>query len=156
MIIEILGDLYGARDLYTAGLVHDLGRLGLLLTVGPNYEKWTSAEFSSIEEANELEQARFGMNHCEAGSLVGHKWGFPVVLRSCMIAHHGHESGPPDDPLFLVQMACRMADQMGFPEVHLREEPPPLRLPDTVLKCEALSADRLEERIHSQIEAIGG
>jgi HD-like signal output (HDOD) protein len=155
VIAEILGDLYGERELYTAGLTHDLGRLGLLLTVGPSYEKWVSAEMTSIEEANQLEQARFGMNHCEAGSLVGHKWAFPVLLRSCMIAHHGHETGPPGDALFLVQLACRLADSMGFPEICFPEPPPPPDLPKKARQCAELSGERMHDRITAQIEVIG-
>jgi HD-like signal output (HDOD) protein len=154
-IAEILGDLYRVRDLYTAGLVHDLGRLGLLLTVGPRYEEWSSAELSNIEEANHLEQLQFGMNHCEAGSLVGHKWGFPVVLRSCMIAHHGFERGRSSDPLFLVQLACRMADAIGFPEVHFRESQPFPELPAKVRECKGLAVEQIQARIMAQIETVG-
>lgn len=155
LIAETLGSLYGTPDLYTAGLVHDLGRLGLLLTVGTNYDKWISADFASMGESNELEQARFGMNHCEAGSLVGHKWGFPVMLRSCMIGHHESEQGRPGDPLTLVQLACRMADSMGFPEIHLQEPGPPPELPEKARKCKELSTERICGRITAQIEAIG-
>ena len=155
VIAEALGDLYGTPDLYTAGLVHDLGRLGLLLTVGPKYENWVSSEMPSIEEANLLEHARFGMNHCDAGALVGHKWGFPVLLRSCMIAHHGLEPGPPKDPLRLVQLACRMAASMGFTEVHFHEEQPFPDLPEKILHAKELSPERIRGRITSQIEVIG-
>ena len=153
-ISEVMGDLYGARDLYTAGLVHDLGRLGLLLTVGPNYENWVSAEVPNIDEANRLERDRFGMNHCEAGALVGHKWGFPVVLRSCMIAHHELGSGPPRDPLFLVQLACRMAASIGYPEVHQDPAPFP-ELPAKARECKQLSPERIREKISVQIDVIG-
>jgi HD-like signal output (HDOD) protein len=155
IIAEILGKLYGEQELYTAGLTHDLGRLGLLLTVGPDYEQSITAEFSSIEEANQLEQLHFGMNHCEAGALVGHKWSFPVLLRSCMIAHHGHETGPEGDALLLVQWACRLADSMGFPEIHYLEPPPPPDLPEKMRNCAELSAEQVRERITAQIEVIG-
>jgi len=155
VISEALGDLYKVRDLYTAGLVHDLGRLGLLLTVGPTYETLISAPFSSIEEANDLERSRFGMNHCEAGSLVGHKWAFPVVLRSCMIGHHAGEPAPPNDPLTLVSMACQLADAAGFPEIDLQGELPALELPQKVAACPALDLERLRAQITAQIETIG-
>jgi HD-like signal output (HDOD) protein len=155
VIAETLGELYDVKDLYTAGLVHDLGRLGLVLTVGPNYEKWITPEFPNIEEANQMEQARFGMTHCEAGSLVGHKWGFPVVLRTCMLGHHGHESAPPNDPLLLVQLACRLADSLGFPEIHFQEEPAAPDLPQKVLNSGKMQPERLRQSIASQIEIIG-
>ena len=153
-IAEVLGALYRASDLYTAGLTHDLGRLGLLLTVGQNYERWVSTEVPSIQEANLLERARFGMNHCEAGSLVGHKWGFPVLLRSCMIAHHSPEDGPPGDPLGLVQLACRMAACIGYPEVHQQPEEFP-ELPEKARNCEDLAPERIRELVDKRIDIVG-
>ena len=156
VIAEALGDLYDVRDLYTAGLVHDLGRLGLVLTVGSNYEKWITPEFATVAEANQMEQARFGMTHCEAGSLVGHKWGFPVVLRTCMLGHHGQENAvPPNDPLLLVQLACRLADSLGFPEIHYQEEPVAPELPQKVRTAAAMQPDRLRQSIATQIDVIG-
>lgn len=156
VIVEVLGDLYKAKDLYTAGLVHDLGRLGLLLTVGPKYEEWASGELPNVEEANQLERARFGMNHCEAGSLVGHKWGYPVLLRCCMIGHHRLESGPPRDPLLLVQWACRIASAIGYPEVHSPQPEPFPELPDKARHCKELAPERICGRIDAQIAIIGG
>lgn len=153
-IAEVLGGIYGAQELYTAGLVHDLGRLGLLLTVGPNYEKWVSVDMAGIEEANAVERARFGMTHCEAGALVGHKWAFPTVLRTCMIGHHEQEP-PSKDPLSLVQLACRMAEALGFPEIHYAEPPTMPALPEQVQRSSALAPDRIIERINAQIDTIG-
>ena len=155
IISETLGNLYGVEDLYTAGLMHDLGRLGLLLTVGQTYEEWVSQKVTNMEAANQSERARFGMNHCEAGSLVGHKWGFPVVLRSCMIAHHGWEAGPTKDPLFLVQLACRIADSIDFPEVHFEGPQAVLDLPGAVRTCSDLSAERVRARVQEQMQIIG-
>jgi hypothetical protein len=95
------------------------------------------------------------MNHCEAGALVGHKWGFPMLLRTCMIAHHGSEVAPSGDPLVLVQLACRMADGLGFPEVHFGEPRPMPALPARAREYEPLKAARREERIRTQIDLIG-
>jgi HD-like signal output (HDOD) protein len=155
VIADILGGLYRVRDLYTNGLTHDLGRLGLLLTVGADYEREISVDFDSVAEANDLERDRFGMNHCEAGALVGHKWAFPAMLRSCMIAHHDDAPGRPADPLVLVSLACRLADSLGYPEIHLREPAAPPELPQKVRDCPLLAAERIHERIAAQIEVLG-
>jgi HD-like signal output (HDOD) protein len=153
-ISEILGNTYRVRDLYTAGLVHDLGRLGLLLTVGQDYEKWAQETVPDIEESNQSERVSFGMNHCEAGALVGHQWRFPVMLRSCMVGHHEPVSGPPNDPVSLVQLACRMATSLGYPEVY--QEPGPFpELPDKARACAELSPERLEAKVKAQIETVG-
>jgi HD-like signal output (HDOD) protein len=152
-VAEILGKLYRLPDLYTAGLVHDLGRLGLLLTIGQTYEKWVSTEVPSIEESNQLEQARFGMNHCEAASHVAEKWGFPAVLQKCMIGHHDPDIGPPGDPVPLVQLSCRIAAAIGFPEVYQESAPFP-ELADKARACEELAVERIRKRVDAQMETI--
>ena len=153
-IAEILGNQYRLPDLYTAGLVHDLGRLGLLLTLGQDYEKWISDEVPDVDESNRQERARFGMTHCEAASHVAEKWGFPAMLEKCMIRHHDPEIGPPQAAVPLVQLACRIAAAIGFPEVH-QELPPYPELPEKVRACDHLLVDRLRRRVDAQINAFG-
>ena len=154
-IAEILGKLYRLPDLYTAGLVHDLGRLGLLLSVGPTYEKWVSTEVPNIEESIQLERARFGLSHCEAALVVCEKWGFPAVLQTCMVGHHDSDIGPPGAPVPLVQLACRIAGSIGFPEVFQEAEPFP-ELPDKARACEDLTLDRLLDRVNARMGTIDG
>ena len=90
-------------------------------------------------------------------NFAGAMWGFPPMLRSCMIAHHSHEeTAPADKSLPLIQLACRMANAMGFSEVKFSEEQPALDLPKRVRDAAQLAGPRLRERIIEQIEEIGG
>jgi HD-like signal output (HDOD) protein len=152
---DILGQLYRIPDLYTAGLVHDLGRLGLLLSVGQAYEKWALAEVANVDESNLSERAHFGMSHCEAAAVVAQKWGFPSLLEKCMIDHHDPKVGKPGYPVPLVQLACRIAAAAGFPEVYQQQPEPFPELPEKVQLCEELSVERLRKRVDSQIEIMG-
>jgi HD-like signal output (HDOD) protein len=120
---EALGNACGCRGLYTTGLTHDLGRLGLFLAGGQPYAVELSKEFQDIEQANQLEQSRFGMTHCQAGALVAAAWGFPESLAAGMGGHHIPLDGVQGDPRGLIVTACRMADSLGFPEVPLAEAP---------------------------------
>jgi HD-like signal output (HDOD) protein len=119
---EALGNLCGCAGLYTLGLTHDLGRLGLFLVGGQPYADELSKEFLDIEQANQVERNRFGMTHCEAGSLVAAAWGFPESLAVCMGEHHVMPSGR-DDSRGLIVTSCQMADSLGFPEVPLSSVP---------------------------------
>jgi HD-like signal output (HDOD) protein len=119
---EALGGSTGYPALYTLGLTHDLGRLGLFLAGGQSYADELSKEFLDIEQANEVERARFGMTHCEAGSLVAEAWDFPESLSVCMGEHHAMPIRR-DDPRRMIVTACRMADSLGFPEVPLSNAP---------------------------------
>jgi HD-like signal output (HDOD) protein len=119
---EALGDLCGYPGLYTLGLTHDLGRLGLFLAGGQPYSDELSKDFPDIEQANEVERNRFGMTHYEAGSLVAAARGFPDSLAVCMGEHHVMPAGR-GDPRGLIVTSCQMADSLGFPEVPLSNTP---------------------------------
>jgi HD-like signal output (HDOD) protein len=118
---EALGNACRRPDLYTLGLTHDLGRLGLFLASGQAYAEELSKEFQDIEQANQVERNLFGLTHCQAGSLVAASWGFPESLAACMGEHHVMPAR--DDPRGLIVTACQMADSLGFLEVPLSEPP---------------------------------
>src|ERR1035437_3949120 len=120
---EALGNACRRPGLYTLGLTHDLGRLGLFLAGGQPYAEELSKEFQDIEQANQVELNLFGMTHCEAGALVAEGWGFPENLATCMGEHHIMPVVERDEPRCLIVTACRMADSLGFPEVTLSEAP---------------------------------
>jgi len=154
IIAETLGDLSGFPGLYTSGLIHDLGRLGLSLADGPSYATELSAQFSSVEESNERETSIFGMNHCEAGLLLGKRWGFPPLLLTSMFNHHCALADVRPHPLSMVQIACRMAAAIGYPEVRCGEPQPAPDLPGSLQKCSELSVENLRERVAARIKLI--
>ena len=95
------------------------------------------------------------MNHCEAGWLVGKKWGFPQTLCQCMEGHHAESPGAPGHASTLVQLSCRMADAMGYPEIQYRQAPDLPELPASFQALDGLRPERLKARIQTQIDAIG-
>ena len=120
---EALGESCGFPGLYTLGLTHDLGRLGLFLVCGQPYAMALSRESSDVEQANQVELDLFGMTHCQAGAVVAAAWGFPEGLAGSMGQHHALPAGIQGGPRGLIATACQMADSLGFPEVPLTETP---------------------------------
>jgi len=120
---EALGAAHDCLGLYTLGLTHDLGRLGLFLVGGNLYATELSQEFQDIEHACEVERGLVGMTHCQAGALVATAWGFPEGLAASMGEHHTAFVEGSHHPQDLIAIACRMADSLGFPEVPLLEPP---------------------------------
>ncbi len=143
--MEALGDARGCPGLYTLGLTHDLGRLGLFLVGGEAYAVELSRQFREVQEANQVERERFGMTHCDAGALVARAWGFPEGLAACMGEHHQVDGG-------LISTACQMADSLGFPEVPLAEAPP---WPDSVEQLPQLEPEALWDEITARITELG-
>jgi hypothetical protein len=100
---------------YSLGLLHDIGRLGLLVAWPDDYSR-------ILEEANrdgvsllELERQLFNMDHCEVGRLLVEQWKLPPEFR--MVAGHHHdppaESGTLDH-LRVAWLGCQMADSLGY------------------------------------------
>lgn len=104
------------ENLHTAGLMHDLGRLGFLLSDPDRYARLMATEPESMDRLLLAEKDALGMDHCEGGVIMAQRWGFPENLRDCIQYHHRDHVGGVDTLLGLVQIACRMADALGFPE----------------------------------------
>ena len=154
VIADVLGRVYSSQAMYTAGLVHDLGRLGLLLSVGKKYGEILTKEFADIPESMKLEKVLFGVTHCEAGALVSRTWGFPDVLQSSMANHHEAytpENGTAPD---LIRISCQMADWLGFPEVKRQDADAAPALPPKLRNHPELDPDRLRALITKQIASM--
>ena len=152
---EALGVASGCPDLYTLGLTHDLGRLGLFLAGGEPYAGELSKEFADVEQANHVERNLFGMTHCEAGALVAAAWGFPDNLAVCMGEHHIMPAGVRDKPRCLIVTACQMADSLGFPEVPLSEPPGWPELGTALGHLSQLEPEALWDEITRRIADLG-
>jgi HD-like signal output (HDOD) protein len=155
VIADVLGRLYSSQSLYTSGLVHDLGRLGLLLSVGKKYGEVLHAEFADMPESMKLEKVLFGVTHCEAGALVSRTWGFPDTLQSSMANHHESytpENGTAPD---LIRISCQMADWLGFPELKRQDADVPPALPPKLRNHPELDPERLRALITKQIATMG-
>ena len=156
VIAELIGNLSQMAEMYTSGLVHDLGRMALFLSAGEEYATILSGQFDSVKQANEVEAEFFGMDHTKAGGVVAKEWRFPDTLRTFMARHHDGDGGSAQKPLPIVQLACRLADELGFPEVDRRDIGEELSLPERLRGRPELDKDNLRSAIARQIAAMGG
>ena len=112
---ELSGAYFLSKDpSYTAGFLHDIGRLALLASFPAQYAQMLGLAALHRLDVRECEQGAFGLDHCVAGSWLVEEWQFPVEFREFTGRHHD----PPDDHQFdmtaLVQLGCRTADALGF------------------------------------------
>jgi len=63
---------------YTAGLLHNVGRLGLFVAHPKAYADLLTA--AATGDILERERELFGLDHCEAGAWLAHSWGLPGDL----------------------------------------------------------------------------
>lgn len=155
VIAESLGIIYKIPGLYTAGLTHDLGRLAMLFSLGPEYPAALDREFTNMAECNELEKSLFAVNHCEAGTSLAEGWNFPVSLVRCMGNHHDPKMVESDGPLFVVQMACQLADNLNFPEVRRQDAQSLGVWPERLHGRPELAPEQLTELIKKHLTLVG-
>lgn len=93
---------------FTAGLVHDIGKLLLdrILARGMEWEPLAASQLEWIE----VERQVAGFDHAEAGAALADCWRFPEALVEAIRAHH--EPCPPGASLDLA-MAVRAADAVA-------------------------------------------
>ena len=99
---------------YTAGLVHDIGRLALLGAFPDKYQGILSIQPSDDLDLLQFEKSIFDIDHCQAGKWILEQWDFPEELREVAFLHH--QKPQPDAPVLLriVHVGWRMADLLGF------------------------------------------
>jgi putative nucleotidyltransferase with HDIG domain len=145
---------------YTAGILHDVGRLALLVAEPVEYDRLLiatgqAADAFTSAELMEAERREFGVDHCEAGRLVVARWGFPQEFGEYTSEHHQPKKGARTMTL-LVHAACEIADMIGFqvcgPTAEWNLEAIEPALPEGT--AEALDAAELKWQIADRINAL--
>jgi HD-like signal output (HDOD) protein len=99
---------------YTAGLLHDLGRLALLRAAPERYAQLLDMELQDDLELLQREKAIFEVDHCMAGEWILKHWDFPVELIEVVSMHHRKPRPGTSGLLPVVYVGWRMADMLGF------------------------------------------
>jgi len=102
---------------YTAGLLHDIGRLALLASYPAEYARMLDVSDEYGYDLLGCEQDLFDIDHCQAGEWLVQEWHFPEDFAVVARRHHQAWDGGPLDMLGLVHFACRIADATGFPVI---------------------------------------
>ncbi len=133
------GSSIGEDVAYTAGILHDVGRLALAVGFPDRYGPFLMSAEAASSDILEREREIFGTDHCEAGSALMSRWDIPKSL--VVVASHHHDVPEEGDlgVLSVVRHGCRFADVLGFEVVQtprprtyeelLAELPSPDRLP---------------------------
>lgn len=99
---------------YTAGLLHDIGRLALLRADPTKYERILSLKEVNDADLLHLERAEFDIDHCQAGAWILEQWQFPEDLRQVASMHHRKPANRDPGLLSVVYSGCRIANLLGF------------------------------------------
>lgn len=76
------------EEIFSAGLLHDLGKFILELHAPEAYDRVVHQRRRSRRTLSALEQEEFGFDHAEVGAAFARAWRFPSILADCIGGHH--------------------------------------------------------------------
>jgi putative nucleotidyltransferase with HDIG domain len=99
---------------YTAGLLHNLGTLGIMAAYPDEYTRMLEVSNDYGYDLLQTERDLFEIDHCAAGAYIAQDWNFPDELAAAIATHH-------DDPVIderslynIIKVSWRLADVLGY------------------------------------------
>jgi len=113
---------------YTAGILHDIGRIALLTSFPDEYAAFL--DVSPVGDLDKLEAERrlCDADHCQVGGSLAMSWNFSPILNDVIAHHHDEITSETPRVRLLVQSACMAATMSGFHAAGSQQKWDPSRL----------------------------
>jgi putative nucleotidyltransferase with HDIG domain len=106
------------EEYFTAGLLHDIGKIPLNAVLSKEYMLTVSTADRERISLFRAEEKTLGMNHCNAGAMIVKAWKLEGPVGETIINHHAYSeySGEHKDILYSIAAANRFASasEVGF------------------------------------------
>ena len=100
---------------YVAGLLHDIGKLGIFLYSDKLYFEIDNITRQKNIFPSETEFKLMAMDHGQIGAMMLDRWKFPLDIVHCAAFHHRYvEEAKDRDLLGIVTMANYISNSLGF------------------------------------------
>ena len=99
---------------YAAGLLHNLGALGLMSAYPIEYARMLDVSVEFGFDLISTEQDLFEIDHCAAGAYLARCWSFPDELAAVIATHHDEPVAGDRSVHNVTRVGWRLADSLGF------------------------------------------
>ena len=99
---------------YTAGLLHNLGILGLMSAYPDEYSRMLEVSDDFGFDLLQTERDLFEIDHCAAGAYLAQDWDFPDELAAAIATHHDETVANERSLDNLVKVSWRLSDALGY------------------------------------------
>lgn len=99
---------------YTAGLIHDIGRLAFLQAFPTGYSLMLEECHQRNIDILEAERALLGSDHCMAGMWISSEWRLPTETYRVIWDHHEFPCDGDISLTALVHASCGLANRLGL------------------------------------------
>jgi putative nucleotidyltransferase with HDIG domain len=152
-IAHELGESEGVA--FTAGLLHDVGKVALAAAAGPKYAELLLVCGHLGEELSRAEKLTFGFDHGEVGARLLLRWGVPEVISVPALFHHDPpQSGPLRRPVAIVHLADLMAHHIQFNDENKMAESPEILAALGLLDLNPGQLTALEEQVCGDLKSL--
>ncbi len=127
---------------FTAGLVHDIGRLLMAVNIPELYTKVVTATEGIEEHIQEEEYKLLETSHTELGAYILESWDLPYPILEAVYYHHTPDRAPVKDLTPL--SAVVVADAIARERVDNPEREPALETPSFRKAKELFGNERIE------------
>ena len=142
---------------YTAGLIHDIGRLAILRAYPDEYFRMLSVIEDYGFDLLQCEKDLFDIDHCQAGRWLMERWEFPADLKDVAELHHQPPTEKTPVLVTIVYIAWQMADMLGFSPLgvrsHVNIEEITATLPETARNVIFSHLDQLTDLVLLKLKA---
>jgi HD-like signal output (HDOD) protein len=148
------------RDVaFTAGVMHDIGRLALAVIRPREYSLLLGVHSGSAISILNAERNLFGWDHCEAGRQLITDWKMPPEFEPIVSEHHAPRQKDSSWSMAdLINISCRMADTAGcaaFPGCEVTPYPDLMDdLPERERRLFHATVDTLTAEIARKIDSV--
>jgi len=144
---------------FTAGLLHDLGRLALLVAYPTQYANALLVSEENAFDLFQTERDLFDIDHCEAGRWLMQEWQLPAPYQEIAARHHQDLCPSRFDLLEVVSLGCRLADTLGCEVIKPKHlctlDEARAALPPAAQARFDLQPEALRTRIGSVVDSLG-
>jgi len=137
---------------FTAGIIHDVGRLALLKTYSTEYGGVLSRQYADVSDALRAERAALNVDHAVAGAWLVKTWSYPGTFIEICQLHHALPERTDSSLVALTKVACRVADALGYPAVRYRGTLPYRELLPLIVPRSDLSEYPAEDELKTEVE----
>jgi len=142
------------EEYFTAGLLHDIGKIPLNTVLPKEYVLTVSTADRERVPLRKAENKALGLNHCDAGAMIVSAWKLDGAIGDTIMHHHNYAeySGNHMDVLYTVAAANRFStlSEIGF-SGNRYPEPLPTLVWD-VLNVSSDVFDEIEVDVNKEIE----